>query len=87
MKYAITALFFIILFNLLAYSQPYGWFTLSSGTANNLNGVSFPYANSGNWHISWDGKIFKRVYFYRAEAYGLSGQKGINETRKMVLIK
>ena len=28
-------------------SQPYGWFTLNSGTSNNLNGVYFSDANTG----------------------------------------
>jgi photosystem II stability/assembly factor-like uncharacterized protein len=42
---------FILVFFILAcvklYSQPYGWFTQSSGTSNNLNGVYFASATTG----------------------------------------
>lgn len=43
--------FFILVFFILAcvklYSQPYGWFTQSSGTGNNLNGVYFASNTTG----------------------------------------
>jgi photosystem II stability/assembly factor-like uncharacterized protein len=35
------------LFSFISYSQPYGWFTQTSGTASNLNNVYFANANTG----------------------------------------
>lgn len=48
MKKLIVAFFvFYILISVRLYSQPYGWFTQTSGTSNNLTSVHFANANTG----------------------------------------
>jgi len=44
-----TAAFFVfyILISVRLYTQPYGWFTQTSGTSNNLNSVHFANSNTG----------------------------------------
>ncbi|HAX49545.1 MAG TPA: YCF48-related protein [Ignavibacteria bacterium] len=46
-KSTIFILVFFILACVKLYSQPYGWFSQSSGTSNNLNGVYFASASTG----------------------------------------
>ncbi|MEO8514016.1 MAG: YCF48-related protein [Ignavibacteria bacterium] len=46
-KSTIYILLFFILACVKLYSQPYGWFAQSSGTANNLTSVYFANANTG----------------------------------------
>lgn len=46
-KSTIFVLVFFILACVKLYSQPYGWFTQTSGTSNNLNGVYFASASTG----------------------------------------
>ncbi|HEY3250780.1 MAG TPA: hypothetical protein VGK25_06640 [Ignavibacteria bacterium] len=90
MKYAITVFFFILFFTLLAYSQPYGWFPLNSGTTNNLNNVYFSDANSsivvGQSDIILPPINSKstgmRELFKRGIRNELSRHKGIKETKK-----
>ena len=47
MKSIYTIILILIAFVTNTNSQPYGWFTLNSGTANNLNGVYFSDLNTG----------------------------------------
>ena len=55
---------FILVFFILAcvklYSQPYGWFSQSSGTGNNLNGVYFA-SNSTGIIVGQSGTILRTV--------------------------
>lgn len=46
-KFTIFGLLFFILICFKLYSQPYGWFTQTSGTSNNLNGVYFASNTTG----------------------------------------
>lgn len=46
-KFTIAVFIFYILVQVRLQSQPYGWFTQASGTANNLNSVYFANANTG----------------------------------------
>ncbi|MBZ0201551.1 MAG: T9SS type A sorting domain-containing protein [Ignavibacteria bacterium] len=44
-KFTIFILYILVTVRL--YSQPYGWYTQTSSTSNNLNGVCFPNSSSG----------------------------------------
>jgi photosystem II stability/assembly factor-like uncharacterized protein len=46
-KFTLAFFLFYILISVRLYSQPYGWFTQTSGTSNNLNSVHFANANTG----------------------------------------
>ncbi len=46
-KFTIAVFIFFILVQVRLQSQPYGWFTQTSGTANNLNSVYFANASTG----------------------------------------
>lgn len=47
MKKILTICSLTVLFSFTSYSQPYGWFSQSSGTASNLNSVYFANSSTG----------------------------------------
>ena len=46
-KFTIAVIIFYILIQVKLQSQPYGWFTQTSGTANNLGSVYFSNTGTG----------------------------------------
>jgi hypothetical protein len=49
-----------------------------------VNGIIEP----GKYEVTWSGENYASgIYLYMVQAYGLNGSAGLNETRKMVLLK